>query len=243
MLEILADNQAVMYWFTYDTEGKQDWYVASGEIRGNRILFPQMIQVSGGAFGPGFDPGNVNNKVVGSASFIWSDCHSGAMDWRIDQDGSGLRSGRMNLQRLSYVMGLGCGISPIPPEIPAGQLSGSWYDPSHAGEGYVLEVLIDKSALVYWFSFDPEGKRRWFFGTGEIQQDKLVFGEMLTTSGGIFGEGFDSDSIEVDPWGTLELELVCDSGIATFEPTEEGFPAGTLDLTRLTYLSGLSCDG
>lgn len=243
MLEILDKDQAVMYWFTYDTEGNQDWYVAQGEIRGNRILFPELIQVSGGEFGPGFDPGNVTNKVVGSASFIWSDCHTGAMEWVIDQDGNGRRSGRMDLLRLSYVMGLGCGMSPLPPEIPAGQLSGSWYDPSHAGEGYVLEVLIDRSALVYWFSFDPEGNRRWFFGTGEIQEDKLVFNQMLTTRGAIFGDGFDPESVVVDPWGTLELELVCDIGTAAFEPTEAGFPDGTLDLTRLTYLSGLSCEG
>jgi hypothetical protein len=243
MLEILDNNQAVMYWFTYDTEGNQDWYVAQGEIRGNRILFPELIRVSGGEFGPGFDPASVTNKVVGSASFIWSDCHTGAMDWVIDQDGNGRRSGRMNLQRLSYVMGLGCGISPLPPEIPAGQLSGSWYDPGHAGEGYVLEVLTDSSALVYWFSFDTEGNRRWFFGIGEIQLEKLVFNQMLTTRGGVFGDGFDPESVAVDPWGTLELELICDNGTATFEPTEEGFPAGTLDLIRLTYLSGLSCDG
>jgi hypothetical protein len=149
----------------------------------------------------------------------------------------------MDLLRLSYVMGLGCSSSPIPPEIPAGQLSGSWYDPGHAGEGYVLEVLVDSSALVYWFSFDPEGNRRWFFGIGEIQEGKLVFNQMRTTRGGVFGDGFDPESVEVDPWGTLELELACDTGTAAFEPTEEGFPAGALDLTRLTYLSGLSCEG
>ena len=243
MLEILEDNQAVMYWFTYDTEGNQDWYVGQGEIRGNRILFPQLIQVSGGEFGPGFDPANVTHKVVGSATFIWSNCHTGAMDWELDPSGNSRRSGRMNLQRLSYVMGLGCGMSPVPPEIEAGQLSGSWYDPSHAGEGYVLEILTDRSALVYWFSFDAEGNRRWFFGTGEIQQDKLVFSQMLTTSGGVFGEGFNPDTIEVDPWGSLEMELTCDAGTARFAPTEEAFEAGTLDVDRLTYLAGLSCDG
>jgi len=241
MLEILENDQAVMYWFTYDTEGNQDWYVAQGEVRGNRILFPQLLQVSGGEFGDGFDPEKVTNKVVGSASFIWADCHSGSMDWVIDQDGGERRSGRMNLQRVTYVMGFGCGRSPLPPETPAGVLSGSWYDPSHAGEGYVLEILINNTALVYWFSFDTEGNRRWFFGTGQIQGDKLVFNEMLTTSGGVFGEGFDPNDVEVSPWGSLELELLCDSGSAGFVPTVEGFPAGALDLTRLTYLSGLSC--
>ena len=242
MLEILAENRALLYWFTYNLEGDQDWYIAQGEIRGNRILFPELMQVSGGEFGPGFDPDKVTRKVVGSASFIWSSCDSGAMDWLIDNDGNGRRHGRMSLTRLSRVMGLDCGRPMGPPEIEEGQLSGSWYDPTHSGEGYALEVLIDRRALVYWFSFDPQGNRRWFFGTGEILDGKLIFNEMFTTLGGIFGADFDPESVEVAPWGSLELELECDSGIASFRPGEPGFPAGTLDLTRLTFLEGLSCE-
>jgi len=188
MLEILADNIAVMYWFTYNLEGAQDWYIAQGEIRGNRILFPELMQVSGGEFGPGFDRDKVTRQVVGSASFIWSGCDSGAMDWLIDQDGNDRRHGRMNLTRITRVMGLECGRLMGPPEIPEGQLSGSWYDPTHSGEGYVLEVLINRQVLVYWFSFDQQGNRRWFFGKGEILDGKLVFSEMFTTLGGIFGE-------------------------------------------------------
>jgi hypothetical protein len=139
-------------------------------------------------------------------------------------------------------MGLECGNAALPPEIDAGLLSGSWYDPSHSGEGYVLEVLADQQVLVYWFSFDPSGSRRWFFGMGEIQESRLVFDNMLTTHGGIFGADFDPEMVEIEPWGALELELECASGIARFTPTEAGFPVGTLDLTRLTFLDGLSCE-
>jgi hypothetical protein len=242
ILEILADNLAVMYWFTYNLDGEQDWYIAQGEIRGNRILFPELVQVSGGEFGPGFDPAKVTRKVVGSASFIWSNCEQGAMDWTINQDGNVPRHGRQNLQRISRVMGVDCGPPILAPEVEQSRLSGSWYDPTHSGEGYVLEVLIDRRVLVYWFSFDPQGNRRWFFGVGEIQGDKLVFEEMFTTSGGIFGDDFDPEQVEVDPWGSLELELECESGTARFVPTEDGFLPGTLDLTRLTILQGLSCD-
>jgi hypothetical protein len=241
MLEILAGNVAVMYWFTYDDAGAQDWYVAQGEIRGNRILFPELIKASGGKFGPDFDPASVTRKVVGSASFIWSGCDNGAMDWLIDQDGNGRRHGRLDLQRLSSVMGIECGRPSFPPEIEAGQLSGSWYDPSHDGEGFVLEVLTDRRVLVYWFSYDPQGNRRWFFGVGDVANGKLVFDQMYTSYGGIFGAEFDPDQVELETWGSLELELLCDSGVARFTPTESGFPSGTLNLSRLTYLQGLSC--
>jgi hypothetical protein len=242
MLEILAENRAVMYWFTYNNEGDQDWYIGEGEIRGNRILFPQLMHVSGGEFGPGFDPDKVTRTVVGSASFIWSGCDNGVMDWLIDQDGKGRRHGRMSLQRLSSVMGIECGRPTLPPEIEQGLLSGSWHDPSHSGEGYVLEVLADQRALVYWFSFDQQGNRRWFYGAGEITDGKFVFSELSTTNGPGFGEFFNPMELQVFPWGSLELDLDCESGIARFSPSEAGFPAGTLNLTRLSMLDGLSCE-
>jgi hypothetical protein len=231
-----------VYWFSYDGNGKQAWFYGLGEQDGSSISISDMYITSGGHFGPDFDPDKVTRKVVGSASFIWSSCDSGAMEWLIDKDGNGRRHGRLSLLRITRVMGLDCGRPMGPSEIEEGQLSGSWYDPTHSGEGYVLEVLVDQRAVVYWFSYDPEGNRRWFFGTGEILEDKIVFSEMFTTSGGIFGDDFDPESVEVEPWGSLELELQCNFGIARFTPIEAGFPAGTLNLERLTFLEGLSCE-
>ena len=92
LLELLENNRAVMYWFTYDDDGNQDWYVASGKVSGNRIEFLKLKRVSGGVFGPDFDPGNITREVVGSASFIWSGCDTGSMSYRI-----GTRHGRMQL--------------------------------------------------------------------------------------------------------------------------------------------------
>jgi hypothetical protein len=236
LLEMLANNVAVMYWFTYDANGAQDWYVAAGEVRGNRIEFPNLLRVSGGEFGPGFDPGKITEEPVGSASFIWSDCDAGDMSYRI-----GTQTGRMQLVRLTRLMGIDCGYPILPPERPEGFLSGSWYDPTHSGEGYNVEVLINGQVVVYWFSYDPEGKRRWFFGLGEIREGKLVFDDIMTTSGGIFGPDFDPDLVEYKPWGTLELNLDCTGGTATYTSSEEGFGSGTLNVVRLTSIDQLGC--
>jgi hypothetical protein len=66
---------------------------------------------------------------------------------------------------------------------------------------------------------------------------------MYTTRGGVFGPGFEPEQVQLEPWGSLELELDCDQGTARFESTESGFPAGTLSLVRLTRLAGLDCAG
>ena len=241
VLEILDDEVAVLYWFTYDDLGRQDWYIAVGEVRGNRVLFPELLQVSGGTFGPGFDPGQVTETVVGSAKFTWSECDQGVMDWTLRAADGSVRRGRMNLSRLTRIMGIDCGQVVLPPERIEGTKSGSWYDPTHAGEGYTLEVLVDGRVLVYWFSFDAEGNRRWFFGIGEIVGPRLVFDNMLTTSGGLFGDAFDPALVTESTWGSLELELGCDGGVAYFSPTEAGFPEGQLDVVQLTSLAGLDC--
>ncbi len=236
LLEMLANNVAVMYWFTYDTEGAQDWYIATGDVRGNRIVFPKLYHMSGGEFGPGFDPEKIEEEVVGSASFIWSDCDQGEMSYQI-----GTRHGRMQMNRITRLMAIDCGNTQLPPENELAYLSGSWFDRSHAGEGYNLEVLTDGRAVVYWFSYDPEGNRRWFFGIGEVRDGKLVFDDMQTSSGGIFGPDFNPDTVNYTPWGTLELDLDCEGGTATYSSTEEGFGAGSLDVVRLTNIDQLNC--
>jgi len=236
LLEILANNGAVLYWFTYDGNGEQDWYIAAGEVRGNRIVFPELLRVSGGEFGAGFDPEKVSEEVVGTASFIWSGCDQGDMSYQI-----GNQHGRMQLVRITRLMGIDCGNTQLPPVREEGLLSGSWYDPTHNGEGYNVEVLIDGQAVVYWFSYDPQGKRRWFFGLGEIRDGKLVFDNILTSSGGIFGPDFDPLAVEFKPWGSLVLDLNCQGGSATYTSTEEGFGSGTLNLERLTNIDQLAC--
>lgn len=248
LLEVLPGGVAGLYWFTYDADGNQDWYIARGQVKGRRILFPELLRVSGGEFGPGFDPAAVTPEIVGTAAFTWSDCGSGVMDWTLEPGRAGETFGRQNLVRLAGVGGLDClnpGEPPPPPiAVPPPEfsgLTGSWFDPSHAGEGYVLEVLADGRPIVYWFSFDSAGNRRWFFGLGEFIDGVATFDSMLTTEGGRFGTAFDPGPVKYPDWGRLELAIDCDGGTARWTASDAGFPAGTLDLQRLTTPRGVVC--
>ena len=122
-------------------------------------------------------------------------------------------------------------------------LSGAWFDPSHAGEGFIVEIMWSGEPVVYWFSYGPDGSRRWFFGVGTDLGGTLVFDEMLTTAGGIFGDDFDPLLVDELPWGELELQISCTGGTATYNSTEPGFGSGQLQLTRLSQLDGLECIG
>jgi hypothetical protein len=139
-------------------------------------------------------------------------------------------------------MGLDCGFAKGVPERPEGRYSGSWFDLTHAGEGFVVEVLFDSRVAIYWFSYDTAGNRRWFFGVGEIRDGKLVVDNMLTSTGGIFGDDFDPLLVDYPPWGSLELDITCAGGTATWTSTEEGFVAGTLNVQQLSKLADIGCE-
>lgn len=241
LLEILADDIAVVFWYTYDLEGNQDWYVGRGFVQGNSIQFPDMYQASGGEFGPGFDPDKISRDTVGVASFVWTDCNEGSMRYQF-----GILHGRQRLSRITNLWGLPCPISsgPFPPDpIPElAKYSGSWVDPSHNGEGFNLAVLEDNRVVVFWFSYDANGERRWFYGIGEDRNGVIVVDDMLTTSGGVFGPNYNPDDIVQSHWGTLELAIDCDGGTATYSSTEPGFGSGTLNVKKITNLdSPVAC--
>jgi hypothetical protein len=240
IIEILADGQAVLYWFTYDDAGAQDWYVAAGTLAGNQLRFPELLRVSGGVFGPGFDPDAVEREPVGSATFTWSDCQAGTMEWHI-----GNARGRQTLERLSRIQGLFCDIPLGAPLAEAARYSGAWYDPARSGEGFTVQILQDNSALVYWFSYDLEGNRRWFFGAGDLEgtprSGTWVFPEMNTTAGPAFGAAYDPADFELRSWGRLELDLSCGGGEARFESSEPGFGSGSYSLVQLTALYQPPC--
>ncbi len=240
-IEILSARRALMYWFTFDDDGNQDWYLAVGKISGNQITFAELISVSGGAFGQQVPPEQVTETVVGSATFTWSGCEHGVMSWRLQRPGLPARQGRANLERLTRVMGVDCGVPSLAPIREEALYSGSWTDATHPGEGFTVELMSDGRVLVYWFGLDPQGNRRWFFGTGEIRNGKFEFDEMLTASGGRFGSETKPETFEVFPWGALTLDLACDGGQADYSSTEPGFQAGQQHLIQLTHVPGLNC--
>jgi hypothetical protein len=56
------------------------------------------------------------------------------------------------------------------------RMSGSWYDPDHKGEGFLLEVLESNKAVIYWFTYDEAGAQRWFTSVGEVSKGSLYQG-------------------------------------------------------------------
>ncbi|MCF6226828.1 MAG: hypothetical protein L3J22_11095 [Xanthomonadales bacterium] len=235
LLEILDNNRAAVYWFTYDNEGNQRYLNGVGRVQGNRIVIEELYETDSGGFSiSGLEPNSID---VGQAEIIFSDCNAGRMDYTIEA-----LTGHLNISRLSNLMGHDCGL--VTPGIPISEemiFSGSWITNAAGNHGLVIEVLRDSRIIAFWFSYDEDGKQRWFFGVGEIEADELVFAEVFTTSGGMFSKPATEAQANLLPWGSMRLKLSCTDGQLSFNADAGGMGSGEFSFTRLTFIKGTAC--
>lgn len=253
-VEVLNENQALVYWFTYKPPGEggdqgQAWIGGIGEINGSGIVVKaaDSLITSGPSFGPDFDPAKVERRPWGKLVLNFSGCDSGLMYYQSSDLGYG--HGSLDLVRLTDISALDCGsmtreAAPTDTEdefAVTSAISGAWYDPGHNGEGWLLQVMNDSQAVLAWFSYDPEGEQAWFYNVGSISGNTITF-DLLMPAGTDFGPTFDPDEISKAPWGTATFKFDnCDSGSMTYDSLLEGFGSGSMNLTRLTSLKGLEC--
>lgn len=121
--------------------------------------------------------------------------------------------------------------------------SGTYLTPGRDGEGWLVEVLNDSTALIIWFSFTPEGSdtgiQAWFGGVGMIDGNRIVVSQANITRGAIFGDAFDPDDVIRTPWGSIEFAFDGrNSGTMTFSGLPE-YGAGSRPFARLSGIVGL----
>lgn len=243
VLEILPDDRALLYWFTYDEEGNQRWLQAVGKITDGEedpaIEFPELYVTRGAEFGSDFDPSDVEREVVGFAAMTFEDCDQGTFSYTAFG-----QSQTIEMTRLTQTMAAGCqpinGVPGQPVKEYAGQ-SGSWFDTAHDGEGFALQWLSRDEAVVTWYSYDTEGNQYWMIGVGQYQDGQIVFPELQSTRGARFGEAFDPEDVERFSWGSLTMDLQCSAGSAQYDSQLADFGSGDFDLNRLTQLKRPDC--
>lgn len=121
--------------------------------------------------------------------------------------------------------------------------SGTYLTPGRDGEGWLVEVLNDTTALIIWFTFTPAdsdtGIQAWFGGVGSIDGNRIIVNSANITSGAIFGDAFDPADVVRTPWGSIEFAFDDQSsGTMTFA----GLPvygSGTRAFVRLSGIVGL----
>lgn len=241
VVELIDSSRAAVYWFTYDPDVPiQAWMLGVGSVIDNRIVMTDVVIPTGGVFGPAFDPDTVQFDQWGSFVLEFDNCNSAGMNHNSSVGNFGAAS--LSPVRLTTLAGLDCPGPATMTDALAG-ISGSWYDPSHNGEGWVLEYLGDNRLLMYWFTYDNTGKQSWFIGIGLVSANEVVFDDVLITSGTRFGENFDSKAIVFDHWGTVDLTLHgCDTMTVDYASDDARYGSGRLEAQRLIFVAGMPCN-
>jgi len=144
------------------------------------------------------------------------------------------------------VLAVAVAVSPVAPAddtFPyAGELSGAWSDPAFGRDGVTIEVLDDRSALVFWMTYRPSGEQAWVIGQGPVTGNRIVVDEVRITDGGRFGEPFPAGAVGIETWGELSIEFHdCSSATMSYAGPAE-FGSGSQELVRLSSIDGRPCD-
>ena len=123
-------------------------------------------------------------------------------------------------------------------------ISGTWYDKSHDGEGFMIDVASGGVVVVSFYTYDTTGRQFWVIGSGQVNGNTFEIA-FETTDGGIYGVDFNPLLVNHYPWGKGVFTFNgCSYGLARIIPNEDysaEFEVLDLELSRLTI--PVSCDG
>lgn len=123
--------------------------------------------------------------------------------------------------------------------------TGLWFHPDFAGQGIQLqvsEVAGQEKVLASWYTYH-EGKPIWLIGLGDVGVGKMTIPMTITQGKGQFPPDYRADQGKVTAWGTLEVELTAiDKATMTWQPSMDGFKAGSQEVQRLVGAASLNDD-
>ncbi len=231
VMQVIAPSQVLMTWFTFDPDGEPAWLQGVGELDGTRLHFDALLRFEGPKFGPEFDPQDRIEIPTGTMTVDFASCHAARAEF------SGMApfvDDTLNLERLTTVAGFDCdgNGNDTRSTFPLHHgLSGAWYAPQMDGQGWMVEVLNKDEALVYWFTYDDEGRQRWLLGVGGIDDEAIEVNNLQWAQGAAFGPDFDPADVERVDWGAVTLSLYpCQDAHAAYRKGRaHRAEAGTID--------------
>ena len=147
----------------------------------------------------------------------------------------------MKLNRLTAAVSALCLAAGVASNATAADAtSGSFFNPAQDGHGFVFEELENGLLITYWYTYRPDGTSTFLLGAATRDGDSYK-GTMSQTEGMTFGD-FDPADNELLTWGDFEVTFDhCNGAEVSWNPTIEGYSAGSTTVQRLTEINGANC--
>ena len=256
-VEILDDDLAWVAYFGYSPIGgsppiltrRPSWMVGLGQVVGNSVVVPEMLAPSGGRFGSDFDPDALRfSYSPGALSMVFPTCGSGPGKpgrayFRSKETGLADVPIHSNVLATAVRLGQVVACDGSAGSARAGW-SGTFYDPQRDGEGVIVQWLSEDQAIIAWYTYSPDGRRFWLVSdTVEVDGNRLTAKMLYPAAATAFGAEFDSDEIELSPWGTVTLSYRnCQEADFHYTSQLPVFGSGSHMYQRLTQPAGAVCD-
>ena len=107
-VEVLANGQILVYFYTFDASGNNVWLTGVGTVDGATATIP-LSTTGGGFFPPNFDPGKITHGDWGALTLTFSDCDTGTAAWTVSGgSASGYTNGSLSITRITTISSLTC---------------------------------------------------------------------------------------------------------------------------------------
>jgi len=211
--------------YFYDN-GKQFWLIGVGQLANGQIVFDEMTVTSGAQFGNAFDANDVVRTNWGSATMTWGDCNNA--DLELNPIVPGYEDWTLELTRI--VPGT-CGSGGAQGDSVSWM--GAYFDPDRDGEGFHFGVEVGEIYVMTWYTY-LNGEQVWMIGTGAREGQRVVFSDVVITSGTGFGSGFNPADVVRTPFGEIIVDFSnCNSFTATVNSQLPEFHDLVLGVTKI----------
>jgi len=211
--------------YFYD-DGKQIWLIGVGQLVNGQVVFGEMTVTNGAQFGNAFDPEDVVRTNWGSATMTWSDCNNA--DLELKPIVPGYEETTLDLTRIVPTT---CGSGGAQGDsLP---WMGAYFEPNRDGEGFHFGVEVGEIYVMTWYTY-LSGRQVWMIGTGDREGQRVVFGDVVITSGAGFGSQFDPADVVRVPFGEIIVDFTdCNSFTAMINSQLPEFQNLVLDVTKI----------
>ena len=210
--------------YFYD-DGEQFWMIGVGQLVNEQIVFDEMTVTSGAHHGNDFDPEDVVRTNWGSATMTFGDCNNA--DLQLNPIAPGYENTTLDLTR---VVPTTCGGGGFDGDsLP---WMGTYYDPARDGEGFHFGVEVNGVFVMTWYTYF-NGRQVWMIGTGTRDGQRVVFSDVVITSGTGFGSQFDPADVVKESVGEIIVDFSdCNNFSASLDSERPEFHDLVLDVTK-----------